>query len=169
MRGGAKWWWFAVVAIAAAAADLGSKHWAFEKVQATADQVVEVLPGRFELLARLNTAGVWSIGFGAMHANAALAALTAAAVVLMVGWAWTRAGREGWLFATVLGCLAGGAAGNLYDRLRFGGVRDFLQVYLWNGYAYPTFNVADCCLVLGALTMFLFLWRSPPPAVPAAA
>ena len=169
MRGEGKWRCFLGVAVLAAAADLASKHFVFERVRNEPTDCVEVWPGRFELLARINTAGIWSVGNGSVHSNTLLAALSAAAVVMMVGWAWRVAAKESWVFAVVLGGLAGGAAGNLHDRLRFGGVRDFLQVYLLNGYAYPTFNLADCFLVVGAATMFLFLWRTDRPAVAAPA
>jgi signal peptidase II len=41
--------------------------------------------------------------------------------------------------------VAGGALGNLYDRIRFGGVIDFLDFLVW-----PVFNVADSCITVGA-------------------
>jgi hypothetical protein len=43
--------------------------------------------------------------------------------------------------------ILGGTIGNLYDRLVFGGVRDFLYFYYIE---WPVFNFADCCLVVGA-------------------
>jgi lipoprotein signal peptidase len=43
--------------------------------------------------------------------------------------------------------------GNLYDRLVFNGVRDFLHWdYLYN---WPVFNIADCCLVTGACMLLV--------------
>lgn len=52
--------------------------------------------------------------------------------------------------------IAGGAVGNLIDRIRFGYVIDFLDVS-WRGYHWPTFNVADSCITLGVLGL---LWSS---------
>ncbi|MBY0459757.1 MAG: signal peptidase II, partial [Gemmataceae bacterium] len=51
-----------------------------------------------------------------------------------------------------LGLILGGTLGNLFDRLVFGGVRDFLFFYkpLPLIGEWPVFNVADCCLVVGA-------------------
>ena len=53
---------------------------------------------------------------------------------------------EKWLMAA-LGLILGGTVGNLYDRLVFNGVRDFLYFYYIE---WPVFNFADCCLVVGA-------------------
>ena len=46
----------------------------------------------------------------------------------------------------------GGAIGNLIDRLRFGAVVDFLDVYIGTAH-WPAFNVADSAITVGALLM----------------
>ena len=51
-----------------------------------------------------------------------------------------------------LGCAIGGAAGNLIDRVRTGGVIDFIDLHVW-----PVFNVADMAIVGGALGAALFI------------
>ena len=58
-----------------------------------------------------------------------------------------------------------GAIGNLYDRLRFDRVTDFLQVFL-GAYEWPSFNVADSAICVGATLLAIdFLWgRRPQPA-----
>ena len=59
---------------------------------------------------------------------------------------------------TGLALIAGGAIGNLIDRVRLGVVIDFLDFHFGN-YHWPAFNVADCALTIGAgciiLSMFL--------------
>lgn len=56
--------------------------------------------------------------------------------------------KPNWVLVTALGMVAGGAVGNLIDRVRFSGVRDFLH---WNYlFDWPVFNVADVFLVVGA-------------------
>jgi len=52
-------------------------------------------------------------------------------------------------YGTALALIAGGALGNLIDRVRFGSVVDFLDVYL-GGYHWPAFNVADSAICVGA-------------------
>lgn len=57
-----------------------------------------------------------------------------------------------------LSLIAGGAAGNILDRYRQGGVTDFLD-FFWNGWHYPTFNLADVAITLGAGLMLLAAFR----------
>jgi len=61
--------------------------------------------------------------------------------------------------------VVGGALGNIIDRLRQGAVTDFLDFY-WRDWHWPTFNVADICITLGAV---LILFASLPPRFPFAA
>ncbi len=54
-----------------------------------------------------------------------------------------------------------GAMGNVWDRLRFGGVIDFLDFYV-GSWHYPAFNIADSCIVIGVLLiMFNGIWIEP--------
>ncbi len=54
--------------------------------------------------------------------------------------------------ALALGAVVGGAIGNVIDRLRFGGVVDFLDAHAW-GWHWYVFNVADAAIVLGVATL----------------
>ena len=59
-----------------------------------------------------------------------------------------------------LGLILGGTIGNLYDRLVFGGVRYFLYFHYIE---WPVFNIADCCLVVGAGLLLVQAVFVPPP------
>lgn len=50
--------------------------------------------------------------------------------------------------------IVGGAAGNLYDRIVRGAVIDWIDLH-WAGWHWPVFNLADCAIVAGALTLAL--------------
>jgi len=52
----------------------------------------------------------------------------------------------------------GGAIGNLIDRVKDGGVVDFLDVY-WRGYHWPAFNVADTCITIGIAALMIHSLR----------
>jgi len=58
------------------------------------------------------------------------------------------------LFATALTLILGGAVGNVIDRLIHGYVVDFLQFH-WNGAAFPSFNLADSAITLGAVLLIV--------------
>jgi signal peptidase II len=80
--------------------------------------------------------------------------LTVAAVGLLIGYFAMHATRP-WLWLPV-GVIAGGAFGNLLDRVREGAVIDFIDPMLW-----PAFNVADAGIVLGILGL-LYVIEGPP-------
>ena len=68
---------------------------------------------------------------------------------------WMRHEKDKWSrigFALILG----GAIGNVIDRLRFGGVVDFLDFYIGD-YHWPAFNIADSAICIG---VFLILIRA---------
>ena len=57
-----------------------------------------------------------------------------------------------------LGGILGGAMGNFIDRLRFGAVIDFLDIY-WRTYHWPAFNVADSAITLGVLSLVFYYMK----------
>ena len=58
--------------------------------------------------------------------------------------------------------IAGGALGNLIDRLRLGAVTDFIKLPDW-----PAFNVADASITIGVLTLLWLVGRRGSAARPA--
>lgn len=86
----------------------------------------------------------------------ALIALTLLSVLFYNDARWVAPPRV----QAALALLAGGAVGNLIDRIRFGAVVDYIDVHIW-----PVFNVADLAVTTGAvLLMISLVARTPPPA-----
>ncbi len=79
--------------------------------------------------------------------------------VALIVWLARTARRE-WRTALPLALVIGGALGNLIDRLHASQVTDFIQVYYQQWY-YPTFNVADSGICVGAVLLILFGLRAP--------
>ena len=78
-----------------------------------------------------------------------------AAVASVVFLIWLkRTPKNQPLLAAALACMLSGAVGNLIDRVLFGYVIDFLDFH-WQGYSFPTFNVADSIIFIGAALMIL--------------
>ena len=59
------------------------------------------------------------------------------------------------MFALALSLILGGAVGNVVDRLQHGYVVDFIQVHWSSQYFFPSFNVADSAITLGAILLIL--------------
>ena len=76
-------------------------------------------------------------------------------VVLALLW---RMGRRFRRLRLALALILGGAIGNLYDRIRYRYVVDFLEVNIVH-YHWPDFNVADSCIVVGACLLLLEMLR----------
>ena len=57
---------------------------------------------------------------------------------------------------TALAFILGGAIGNLIDRIIYGEVIDFLDVY-WSGYHWPAFNLADSFITIGVSVTIYYL------------
>jgi signal peptidase II len=102
-----------------------------------------------------------AFGMGQAFGGAArwiFSAIAIAAIVLL--WRMSREAEPGDLLRqSSLGFVAGGAAGNLVDRLLSGrGVVDFIDVGV-GSLRWPTFNIADIAVSCGAVALALSLWR----------
>ena len=86
--------------------------------------------------------------------------IIAALVICAMMW---RMGRRFSPTAVALGLILGGDLGNLYDRIHFHYVIDFLLVK-FGSYHYPDFNVADSAIVIGACLLLLEIFRAQPEA-----
>jgi signal peptidase II len=88
------------------------------------------------------------LAFGIGQGEGFVLAVTVVALALVLIWFALDPSRPGmWL---AVGLLAGGALGNLADRVRMDAVTDFIDPPLW-----PTFNLADVAITLGALGLIL--------------
>ena len=105
---------------------------------------VEVIPG-LDLTNSRNT----GVAFGALDgAGLLVAVLIGLSLALLVGY-FVLHRDVPWLWLPV-GLLLGGALGNLVDRAREGAVVDFIDPVAW-----PAFNLADACIVVGVVAL---LW-----------
>ena len=116
-------------------------------------QAVEVIAGFFSIVHVLNPGAAFGImrEWGGLRAFLLIiVSLVALAVVVYL----YRKSSGRWS-AFALSLIAGGAVGNLIDRVRFGEVIDFLDFSV-GGYHWPAFNVADTALTVGVVMMVVF-------------
>jgi lipoprotein signal peptidase len=139
------------VALLVLAADQASKAWIVHGLD---------LPGlgSVRVLAVLNLTWVENRGitFGLLNGAGGfgpvlLTGLALAVVTALGVWLW-RAERV--TVAAALGAVAGGAVGNVIDRLRFGYVVDFIHAHAW-GWSWYVFNLADAAIVCGVAALVL--------------
>ncbi len=116
---------------------------------------LEIIPGFFNLTYLTNKGAAF--GFLAGHNGAwrhyLFLVLGCVALVVIV-MAWSRLRYEHRLYAISLPLIAGGAIGNLIDRVRLGSVVDFLDVFV-GSYHWPAFNVADSAISMGVALFLL--------------
>jgi len=173
------------VALLGTAIDLASKAWAFSTiaqhpVTINRDQVLNaqhlaqfipphpprvLIPNVLELTLVLNSGAVFGLGAGARWF---FVAFTLAAVAFVI-WAFaTQTTRNQHLTHISAALLIAGGLGNLYDRLRFACVRDFLHPLPHANIPFSTrplwpyvSNIADAFLILGIAGLLLFSLKRP--------
>jgi signal peptidase II len=119
----------------------------------------EVIPNVFNIVYTTNRGAAWGILSGQSHW------LIGLAVVALFGIAWFRHDLELHRRPVQIyfGLITGGILGNTIDRLWHGHVIDFLDVNL-QVYRWPTFNIADCGIVIGTCGYVLWTFRHTRPA-----
>ncbi len=146
-----------------------TKRWIVSKIH-YGDRV-EVIPGLFDLTYVRNPGGAFSFFADGPIEQRMLffVGSTCIAIVLLLLFLY-RLPPDDRISALALGVILGGAVGNLIDRIAYGEVIDFLDVHLWGGYTWPTFNVADSSIVIGVAFLIaqVFLEEEPESADPAA-
>lgn len=83
-----------------------------------------------------------------------LAVLASAVSIVIVVWLWRIRNEEQNILTAGLALVLGGAIGNLIDRILLGHVTDFIQV-LFGSWAFPSFNVADAGISVGAALLIV--------------
>jgi signal peptidase II len=117
-------------------------------------QEIPVLPF-FDLTLRYNTGAAFSFLAEAGGWQRWFFSVIALAVVVGISWRLIRISNTNRLESLALSFVLGGAIGNLYDRLMYGHVVDFLQLHWQQSWYFPAFNVADSAITIGVVLMLL--------------
>jgi signal peptidase II len=151
------WKWFAL-AVAIVAADRITK---LAVLASFAPGEIRPVTGFFNLVLVFNKGAAFSFLAGAGGWQTAFFAAIAVAAAVVVSALLVRH-PEKRLFALGLALILGGALGNLWDRIAYGHVVDFLDFHA-AGWHWPAFNVADSGITIGAGILILesFLHRDP--------
>ncbi|MGH0037336.1 MAG: signal peptidase II [Myxococcota bacterium] len=127
-------------------------------------EVQEVIPGIFDLTYVRNPGGAFSFfASGPFEQRMAFFIGTTAVAVVLLAFFYRKLEPQAKLSAFSLGMILGGALGNLIDRLVYTEVIDFLDVHLWSGYTWPTFNLADSFIVVGVILLMVETFFAEQP------
>ncbi|MHB9099552.1 MAG: signal peptidase II [Syntrophales bacterium] len=116
-----------------------------------------VIDGFFDIIHVRNPGAAFGFlaGVSPVFRSVFFLSVTLAAMILIIHY--LRASRNDETSLVVsLALILAGAAGNLIDRIRFGEVVDFLDVYVGTHH-WPAFNVADAAITTGASLLALIL------------
>ncbi len=135
------------------------------RMRVSAWDMFAVVPGFFNIVHTENPGAA----FGALADSSGpwrrifLVAVSVAvmAIIGMLLWRPEKSGvSHSPLLQTGLALVFGGALGNLWDRILYGTVTDFLQLF-FGSYEFPSFNAADSAISVGAVLLLFDLWRKP--------
>lgn len=122
-----------------------------------------VIPGLFSITSVRNRGGAFGL-LADLPEEWRVAAFVVFALgtVALLAWMFRETpAADRWQRAALAGVI-GGALGNLVDRVRFGEVVDFLDVFVGDRH-WPAFNVADSFISVGALVLVLAALRTTDP------
>ena len=159
---------FLAVSIPLLILDIITKVWI--RANLAVNDHIMVVEGLFRIWHRTNKGAAWSL-FGDQAWGMTFLILMGFVALGVMVWMIIKLPEDDTFSAVALGSLAGGAIGNLIDRIRFRQVTDFLDVYADSGFLatfftkiaggkhYPTFNVADMAIVTGAILLAILVLR----------
>jgi signal peptidase II len=175
-----RWILYIVAALLGILLDLGTKHWAFEihRELKTAGTRIDVIKDWFDIQQSVNQGAAWGMFWGRHTFFLVVSSIAFLAITYFVHTA-PREARRG---PVILGLVFAGVFGNFWDRVNYGYVRDFLHCHtpaagsahdlamkIFSGTDWPTFNVADMFICVGAGSLVLLFWREEKKAAEAKA
>jgi signal peptidase II len=174
----------AIVSILTLAADIGSKVWAERKLEPYGS--IQLIPDHLAFVLAKNRGGAWGLLQGTNeNVRRPFFLLVSAAAIAFIVTLYRRLQPRQRALKWGLPLVLGGALGNVFDRIRYGHVIDFIDYHaewikkgneLFAKYAkdhyvtdhWPTFNVADIAICVGvglmAIDMFTSKRRRAAPA-----
>ncbi|MGE0128545.1 MAG: signal peptidase II [Blastocatellales bacterium] len=165
-------------AVIVLAADQLTKAWATASLKPVV--FIEVIPGFFRLSYATNRGVAFSLfADSEFDIRWILSAVSFVAALFVIGYFRHAPSGKPWLNVS-LSLLLAGIVGNMIDRVRLGEVVDFIDLHWRDLYSWPTFNIADSAICVGAVLLAMEMLReekaarlassastpAPPPSVP---
>lgn len=164
-----KWLLFALTNVVLIGLDQGTKIWIRANILSRKDDI-DVIDGFFQIVHVTNRGAAFG-SFGDMGnlESRMVMFLTFTAIVLgLIAWQVHQLIEEDRFLTLILGMITAGAVGNAIDRAVHQGVTDFMRFYVargtdacawlasrFNTCEYPSWNVADACIVMGVILFLI--------------
>jgi signal peptidase II len=160
-----------VVSVVSLVADVASKLWAEKKLDAYPG-VLQLWPNHVAFVLAKNRGGAWGLLQGTSeNVRRPFFLLVSVAAIAFIVTLYRRLHPRQLALKWGLPLVLGGALGNVFDRIRYGHVIDFIDVhatYKGHDHHWPTFNVADVaiCVGVGLMAIDMFTSKKPPVISP---
>ncbi len=148
-----------IVSLSTLAADIGSKTWAEHRLDGYPG-IVEVWKNHLALILARNRGGAWGLlQSTSENVRRPFFLLVSVAAIAFIMTLYRRLQPNQRALQWGLPLVLGGALGNVFDRIRYGHVIDFIDAHVGEHH-WPTFNVADIAICVGVGLMALDMFTS---------
>src|SRR5512147_246372 len=168
MRHSVRYLLLAFIGVTVVVVDQVTKLWIVQSMRL--HESIPIVPNLFSLTYIRNPGAAFGLLAGSSNAfRMAFFAVTSLFALALLGTILFRLPEKDWIGQVSIAGILGGAIGNLIDRLRFGEVIDFLDVYV-ESYHWPAFNVADSAISVGVVCLIIhFAFERKETTLPAPA
>lgn len=100
----------------------------------------------------------YGAAFSVLYGNRIFLVIVSIITLILVYYFLLKNKKFDWFNIILYSLLIGGILGNLFDRIMYGYVVDYLDFYVF-GYNFPIFNIADICIVISVILIIIdTLW-----------
>lgn len=149
---------FVIATSVGAFADLLTKWLVFTRMSEF--QLITLIPGLLNVLRSENEGVVFGMFPG--RTNIFIIFSIIAIITILCIYIWSD--KILFISNIALGLILAGAIGNLWDRIWYGHVRDFIDLHIGDKYHWPTFNIADSLICVGISVMVFSSFSSKKPS-----
>ena len=153
MKRGSRYLLLALIAVTVIILDQATKYWITQSMRL--HESIPLIPNLFSFTYIRNPGAAFGLLAGSSNAfRTVFFGVTSLFALALLGTILVRLPERDWIGQVSIAGILGGAIGNLIDRLRFGEVIDFLDVYV-ESYHWPAFNVADSAISVGVVCLII--------------
>lgn len=148
---------FAIATVGGAILDILSKWAVFSHADVCGS--ITLIPGLLHIVRSANEGVV----FGLFPGKVTIFIIFSVIAIIAILCIYILSDKSLFFSSVALGLILAGAIGNLWDRIWYGFVRDFIDLHVGDRYHWPTFNIADSLICIGiSIMVFTSFFPSKP-------